>query len=508
MAEHDIMLYLEDLFEEAHQLLDLKKVSKAFVGYSENLDRLSEVVGQDTKQMDEARRIVFARILASMERMMSEADFENALLAANKLQNLNKAKGNRKDEVYVELQVLQALCFKQAGRLNDALETLLNAEKVCKERNLHCGKVLINISRVYALLKKLKQAEQYSRMAVIQFTSDNFELERLKGESAEQVDELQAQRQEVYRNLAVAFYLNASHHCKLEDQLQALESIKSAEKYQGMVPGGKESPFNGVIEKKTEEVRSKLNTEQDVRDNKRLIQARAQEARGQERGQDSKLVSIHKERLNSRHGESTVTKSRPSTAFTANSNLDSAKMISSETSSKVKKDLLSKIHRKPIGRLHKVVKNPKEQQMLDSLQFRTSTWYLHNEYYFKELDKGGVNMYKSDSNNSRFYPYADMNPIPNDKEYRLTRTKANRVKGHSAQLNFKQNQYHEVLGDSFDSNPSQIEDIVSSDEERQSHQNQRPATKAENNLPRESEGQSDEERIYRDYEQDKFDSEF
>lgn len=374
---------------------------------------------------------------------------------------------------------------RTAGKLNEGFAKLKVCEEICLHEQLDASPVFITLGRISACLKKYKQAEHYSSKACHGFVRQW--IERLDpsqpGRSEDRdVEEQQISEENIslLRNLAVAFYTNASHKEKLEQYQEALESAQEAKVYQSKLPMNnyRDQSFKQTIDIKIDNLRSKLNGKKTMLDNNSLIKQRAdqnmaklQSSMG--RPESGKVYSTYQQNPN-----------RPMTAaskVTNGKNLPSVRsgkiseakyQRATNTRLKSKKDIIIK---KKIGSLSQIVKDPSCKKNFDSVGIRVTPLYLHNEYFHGNYSNG-VQMFKATSNNEKFYPYKALNPVPNDKNYEQ-KTKPTMISaGHvSYKRKAEKPEESEVadltediereIANSFDSNPAEIINLPSHQED-------------------------------------------
>ncbi len=288
------------------------------------------------------------------------------------------------------------------------------------------------------------------------------------------------EEQQLFRNLSISFYTNASHREKMDQFQNALESALEAKRYQEKLTlsNFKDKSFMETIELKIELLRSKLNNTKTFKENSKLIKQRALEN-----------MSKHKEstsRPGSANLYSTLDKFKSSKLSATNHQSSRAPPISQVSGkrpiskSQSRKEVILK--NQPV-KVKEVVKDPATKKNYDSIGIRVTALYLHNEYFHGNYSNG-VQMFKATSNNEKFYPYKTLNPIPNDKAY-LKKTREEAMPGHlhhsraskgkksrpTSSVNHQVDTVGQDLNDdseteqqlvqSFDSNPAEVIELYS-----------------------------------------------
>src|SRR3990167_6577117 len=308
------------------------------------------------------------------------------------------------------------------------------------------------MGRIYACLHKYKRAADYSekaRQGFLKLWSQKFALKQnslnqkshsqSKTESVVEYDE----ESELYRQLSVACYTHGSHLDKLGNHADGVKYMVEArdyhEKILNVLP--RDYEFYHRIETKIEAMRERLNNLTTYAENESLIKSRADQnlsklnMASHTNIELQTLPMVYSKvdlRGNVSGGETVTTqtqKVRPLTAISSSSKF-TAKSKNSRSGGEVnmKYPILKKAEVQT--RYGVVTKDPSARKNVDSMGFRVSPLYLHNEYFHGNYDKG-IEMFKSTSNNEKFHPYKALNPIPNDKAF-MFRTRPTAKKGMSS----------------------------------------------------------------------------
>lgn len=341
--------------------------------------------------------------------------------------------------------------------------------------------------RVLACLKNYQKAERYSSMACEGFIRQFIEKHGPEGAYSHDVSDrvvesetrrFTAEDEQLLRHLSISFYTNASHREKLGQFQNGLESALEAKRYQEKLAEGsqKDRSFMKTIQLKIDSLRSKLNNERTFAANQNLIKHRAEENM-------SKLRESH-----SRPGSANVYSTLPVNQSKA-SHIPS-KRATAKNLAQIPQNPNSKLHkpkaqtkkhriikRQP-GSYKEIVKEPTTKKNFDSVRFRVTSLYLHNEYFHGNYSNG-IQMYQSTCNNEKFFPYKTLNPIPNDANYvkkvRPDSVSAgnpynkniNRLATGSKNYNVDNmdddlaSENEKVLVESFDSNPGEVIELYS-----------------------------------------------
>lgn len=234
-----------------------------------------------------------------------------------------------------------------------------------------------------------------------------------------------------------------------------------------------------TIELKIDLLRSKLNSQKTYKQNNKLIEQRANENISKLRESQSRPGSAniysslplekHSGLMNSSKNQvSTKSKRMPQVSQTSRVKIQTSK-------SKSKK---AKILKAQPGKLKEVVKDPETKKNYDSMGFRVTSLYLHNEYFHGNYSNG-VQMYMSTCNNEKYFPYKTLNPIPNDPMYQKSGVSGKITSGQVLnrpsklhKLPSKNLKVEEIVEDdlsdperelvnSFDSNPAEVIELYS-----------------------------------------------
>lgn len=350
------------------------------------------------------------------------------------------------------------------------------------------------MGRIYACMQKYKKAAEYSGKARIGFLkvwSQKFSLRQKsinqrshsqsKTESVVEYDE----ESEIYRQLSIACYTHGSHLDRLGNHADGVKYVVEArdyhEKILTLIP--KDYEFYHIIEAKIIELRQKINNITTFAENESLIKSRAD--------QNLSKLNIHSQTtpdlrnlplVHSKvdlKGESAAVdptlsrllpKSRPLTAISSSSK------FTAKTSSTKYADEQARVYRiikkAAVPKYNKVAKDPAAKKNVDSSTFRAAPLYLHNEYFHGNYDSG-VEMFKSTSNNEKFFPYKAFNPIPNDPAYIYKTRPTAKPPGHRPTSGLKQPKHQhfsrpqspnsppaDTLSESFDEAPAEVLDIT------------------------------------------------
>jgi hypothetical protein len=359
----------------------------------------------------------------------------------------------------------------------------------------------MTMGRVYACLRDYLKAESCSLKACQGFMRQMLERHGPEGAYSHDVTEKHIQDEiekkpseednQVLRNLAISFYTNSSHREKLDLIQESLESALEARRYQSRLPMSsyKESSFMQTIELKIDKLRTKLNNQQTVKHNRELIKKRAEQniakiRESQDKHQNTEIPPVSKTNKirPSTAKDSAVGKAklRPSSGLSGLT-ADKSNQISTvaastrrkaQSKAKEKKEVILK---KNYGELNNIVKDPETKKNLDSRDFRVTSLYLHNEYFHGNYSNG-VQMYKSTSNNEKFYPYKALNPIPNDPNYKQRARPSIISAGHvryekkpatrdiacdDEAYDTIDDDIENLIADSFESNPNEVIELHS-----------------------------------------------
>lgn len=297
------------------------------------------------------------------------------------------------------------------------------------------------------------------------------------------------------RNLALSYYAHASHLDKLGHPDQALTDALNSRSYMSKVPNeSKDETLRNIIEKKIDKLRTLVNNEKVFQENDMLLKSRAEMNFSKIRSANS--VDIAKE-LNENPSyyhpkvkpsqqnkkEKAKFDSKSNMAIKNTSVVESKQASQHDRSIKQRDAMPSVINKNTkLTGYNKITKDPYAKINYDSLRFRVTPLYLHNEFFYGNYSNG-VEMYRSTCNNRKYFPYEQLNPVPNDpnftqkqkpaqlkqsrsvyrhEEDRLrgsaTEKKAARTNDEDADLNEGLN---EVLDDSFNSNPPEVIELNS-----------------------------------------------
>lgn len=358
------------------------------------------------------------------------------------------------------------------------------------------------MGRIYACLQKYKKAAEYSGKARIGFLkvwSQKFSLRQKsvnqrshsqsKTESVVEYDE----ESEIYRQLSIACYTHGSHLDKLGNHADGVKYVVEArdyhEKILTLIP--KDYEFYHIVEAKIIELRQKINNVTTFAENESLIKSRADQNLSKlnihsQTSPDLRNLPLVHSKVDLKGESATVDptmsklppKSRPLTAMSSSSK------FTAKTSSTKQAEEPSRVYRiikqAAVPKYNKVAKDPAAKKNVDSSTFRVAPLYLHNEYFHGNYDKG-VEMFKSTSNNEKFFPYKAFNPIPNDPAYiyKTRPTAKNQGSRHAIGLKSSRHPLQprpqspnpplpDNLDESFDEAPAEVVDITPHREVEQS----------------------------------------
>lgn len=343
-------------------------------------------------------------------------------------------------------------------------------------------------------MQKYKKAAEYSGKARIGFLkvwSQKFSLRQKsinqrshsqsKTESVVEYDE----ESEIYRQLSIACYTHGSHLDKLGNHADGVKYVVEArdyhEKILTLIP--KDYEFYHIIVAKIIELRQKINNVTTFAENESLIKSRADQNLSKfnihsQTTPDLRNLPLVHSKVDLR-GESAAVdptlsklppKSRPLTAISSSSK------FTAKTSSTKYADEQARVYRiikrAAVPKYNKVAKDPAAKKNVDSSSFRVAPLYLHNEYFHGNYDKG-VEMFKSTSNNEKFFPYKAFNPIPNDPAYIYKTRPTAKPPGHRHMAGVKPQKHQHYsrpqspngppadnLSESFDEAPAEVVDIT------------------------------------------------
>ena len=234
---------------------------------------------------------------------------------------------------------------------------------------------------------------------------------------------------ELNRNLALSYYAHASHLDRLRSFEQALTDALSSRQYMSKVPKKpKDDTFRNTIEKKIDKLRSLVNNDKVFEENDMLLKSQAEINHSKLRSSNSNdLVKSHMEDPSQKQAnlQQSRLNQREKAKFDSKSNFLVKNISSSDSKHTSKfyqglkqKDAMPPVinsNPKPTG-YNKITKDPTAKVNYDSLKFRVTPLYLHNEFFYGNYSNG-VEMYRSTCNNRKYFPYEQLNPIPNDPNF-------------------------------------------------------------------------------------------
>lgn len=348
------------------------------------------------------------------------------------------------------------------------------------------------MGRVLACLQQYQKAERYSSLACEGFIRLFIQKHGAEGAYSHDVTEniagsetrVTSEDEQLFRNLSISFYTNASHKEKLCQFQNALEAALEAKRYHQKLSDSneKDKSFMNTIELKVDILRGKLNSTNTFKQNNKLIQQRANENVSKLResvsrpGSANMYSTLPIEKYSGTLGTSKTSKNLQKSEMPQIAKSSKKQRPNSKSQSKRYKILKSQP-----GKLKDVVKDPATKKNYDSIGIRVTSLYLHNEYFHGNYSNG-VQMYMSTSNNEKFFPYKTLNPIPNDQMYRKTervaRVTAGQVLNRPPRAEkpfakdvkivevqeFDSDQEKELV-DSFDSNPAEVIELYSPENE-------------------------------------------
>jgi hypothetical protein len=432
---------------------------------------------------------------------------------------------------------VQPLYYQRAaGRLKEALEALEKAEVLAERQALDPSLLFIAMGRIYACLHKYKKAAEFSgkaRLGFLKLWSQKFSMRQKsvihnshsqsKSESAVEYDE----ESEIYRQLSIACYTHGSHLDKLGNHADGVKYLVEArdyhEKILTLLP--KDYEFYHTIETKIEHLREKLNNFTTFAENESLIKSRADQNLSKlnfnsPADKDLKTLPLVYSKLDLRENKqieealhTNSQKLRPVTASSSSSKFTSKTGVNKSTAEQDRVYRILKKTELP-AKYGEVAKDPDARKNVDSMSFRVSPLYMHDEYFHGNYDKG-IEMFKSTSNNEKFYPYKALNPIPNDKAYTYnTRPTAKkpfplmrRQQKQGGLANQQSTQTFRVHGDtvdvvqgtggadeSFDSQPDEVIDLAWSGQAGSRQQPKQSASKGMDQPPMHGSGVVDNQK--------------
>ena len=297
------------------------------------------------------------------------------------------------------------------------------------------------------------------------------------------------------RNLAMSYYAHASHLDKLGQHQPALTEALTSRSYISKVPSeSKDNTLRNIIEKKIEKLRNLVNNEKVFRENDMLLKSRAEINSSKLRSSNS--VDGTKGPLENTPHYQANTKpaqldNREKAKFDSKSNVgiknaslaESKQLSKLDQAAKTKDAMPSVINgNSKLTGYNKITKDPYAKVNYDSLRFRVTPLYLHNEFFYGNYSNG-VEMYRSTCNNRKFFPYEQLNPIPNDPNFiqkqkplnlkqsrSVYKNEEDRLRSSAAEKQAAATDaedadvnegLNEVLDDSFNSNPPEVIELNS-----------------------------------------------
>ena len=297
------------------------------------------------------------------------------------------------------------------------------------------------------------------------------------------------------KNLALSYYAHASHLEKLGHHDQALTDALKSRSYMSKVPNvSKDETFTNIIEKKIEKLRTLVNNEKVYQENDMLLKTRAEINHSKLRSSNSVDVAnslkenpayyhanIKPARQNQREKAKFDSKSN---MVIKNASTVESKQASRHDRSVKQKDAMPSVingNTKQTG-YNKITKDPFAKINYDSLRFRVTPLYLHNEFFYGNYSNG-VEMYRSTCNNRKYFPYEQLNPVPNDPNFTQKQKPAqlkqsrdvykheeDRLRGSAVEKRVQDTNLedadmnqalNQVLDDSFNSNPPEVIELNS-----------------------------------------------
>lgn len=268
----------------------------------------------------------------------------------------------------------------------------------------------------------------------------------------------------------------------------------------------KDDTFRNTIEKKIDKLRSLVNNDKVFEENDMLLKSHAEINHSKLRSSNSndlvksnledpsqKQANLQQSRLNQREKAKFDSKSN---FVVKNISSSDSKQTSKFDRGLKQKDAMPPVissNIKPTG-YNKITKDPTAKVNYDSLKFRVTPLYLHNEFFYGNYSNG-VEMYRSTCNNRKYFPYEQLNPIPNDPNFvqkeKPAQLKQSRAVYKNVDLQHRtaaekqvveadlenaglNEELNEVMEDSFNSNPPEVIELNSPNWEMKHH----PVTQA------------------------------
>jgi len=497
----EIKVHLPQIFSEGDEHLEYRQPVKAFLCYERAMNDLAEVLGRYSDDIEVVKQERMNVAMGKISDLIRDNYIAEAELALRKIKSLNKRYGIEYNQLFVKITNLHALCLKNAGRLKESLSELQNVETICHRQGLDPSLIYMTMGRVYACLQNYKKAAHCSRKACDGFLKillvaqpSEKELHAAQRESMGQESKppLTKEQEELYGNLSISFYTNASHLEKIGEVKSGLESALEARQWnEKLTANPKTSEFQKTIEARISSLRQKLNNQKTLKDNNSLIQSIAEENL-------SKLRQCQIPETD--HGYSPVDLTEEKTGKLIGSTAKEQQLKRSQSANLKKRNRANPlidskwaIQKKVQGKHNMVIKDPVAKKNYDPVKFRVTTLHLHNEYFHGPYSNG-IKMYKSTCNNEKFYPYKALNPLPNFKEFEMKKRpeslNANKpIKRHNVKEQLKKEreelermhqqevndwaEANELVGDSFDSQPGEVIDIYSPPQDNASVDNQK-----------------------------------
>lgn len=369
------------------------------------------------------------------------------------------------------------------------------SEGLARSQGLDPSLLYTAMGRIYACMQKYKKAAELSgkaRMGFLKIWSQKFSLRQKsinqrshsqsKTESVVEYDE----ESEIYRQLSIACYTHGSHLDKLGNHADGVKYVLEARDYHEKITTliQKDYEFYHTIEAKIIELRQKINNLTTFAENESLIKSRADQNLSRlnlhsQTTPDLKSLPLVHSKVDLRAEGAAVgatssklpPRSRPLTAISSSSKFTTNHSSSKQTEEQAR--VYRIIKQAAVPKYNKVAKDPAARKNVDSSAFRVAPLYLHNEYFHGNYDKG-VEMFKSTSNNEKFFPYKALNPIPNDPAYvyktrptakiRTAHTNHQGLKSSRQQAAVRPQSPPTAMGDglelSFDEAPAEVVDLT------------------------------------------------